>query len=65
MCELSELLLALPAGQRSQEKRRIISAVVPKIEDEVAKEIDNTIDAPNKMKKTLDKELVNLRQKLS
>ena len=50
MCELSELLLALPAGQRSQEKRKIISAVVPKIEDEVAKEIDSTIDAPNEMK---------------
>ncbi len=64
MCELSELLLALPAGQRSHEKRRIISAVVPKIEDRVTKEIGNTIDTPSEMKKTLDKELANLRQKL-
>ena len=65
MCELSELLLALPAGQRSQEKRRIISAVVPKIEDKVTKEISDTINAPSEMKKQLDKELANLRQKLS
>ena len=65
MCELSELLLALPAGKRSQEKRRVISAVVPKIEDKTTKEIGNTIDTPNEMKKTLDKELANLRHKLS